>query len=97
MEIDINKALRNALSTGKVVIGSKQTIDAVKNGKARIVVVASNCREQTLKDIEGISTIKFPGSGNELGIACGKPFSISTLAVLDAGESEILSYGSMNE
>jgi len=27
----------------------------------------------------------------ELGIACGKPFSVSTLTVLDAGNSDLLS------
>jgi ribosomal protein L30E len=30
----------------------------------------------------------------ELGIACGKPFSVSTITVLDAGDSELLSLDS---
>jgi ribosomal protein L30E len=30
----------------------------------------------------------------ELGIASGKPFSVSTITVLDAGESELLSLDS---
>jgi ribosomal protein L30E len=30
---------------------------------------------------------------SDLGAACGKPFSVSALAVLDAGESDILEAG----
>ena len=30
----------------------------------------------------------------ELGIACGKPFSVSTITVIDAGDSELLSLDS---
>jgi large subunit ribosomal protein L30e len=41
--------------------------------------------------------MKYPGMGVDLGVACGKPFSISALAVLEPGDSEILSFGSMNE
>lgn len=97
MEIDISKALRSALSTGKVLRGSKQTWEAVKNGKALAVVLASNCPEQTMNNIKGVPVIKYPGLGIDLGTACGKPFSITALAVLEPGESEILSFGSMNE
>jgi large subunit ribosomal protein L30e len=97
METDISKILRTALSTGKVVIGTKQTLDAVKTGKAQVVVVSSNCSRQTMQELEGASVIKYTGSGVDLGVACGKPFSITALAVIDPGESEILSYGSKNE
>lgn len=97
METDISKVLRSTLSTGKVLIGTKQTLDAVKNGKAQVVVVSSNCVEQTMKELKGVPVIKYPGSGVDLGVACAKPFSITALAVLEPGESEILSFGSMNE
>jgi len=97
METDISKVLRSALSTGKVLIGTRQTLDAVKDGKAQVVVVSSNCAEQTMKGLKGVQMIKYPGSGVDLGTACGKPFSIATLAVLEPGESEILSFGSTNE
>lgn len=97
METDISKVLRSALSTGKVFIGTRQTIDAVKNGKAQVVVVSANISEQMMKDVSSVPVIKYPGSGVDLGIACGKPFSIATLAVLEPGESDILSFGSINE
>lgn len=92
--VDMNKALRNVLSTGKVLIGTKQTIDAVKNKKAKGVVVSSSCPQQTLNKIKGIPIIRFPESSVELGSACGKPFPIMVMAILDAGESDILSLAS---
>ncbi len=97
METDISKVLRSAISTGKVQIGTRQTLDAVNNGKAQVVVVSSNCPEQTMNGIKGATIIKYPGLGVDLGVACGKPFSIVALAVLEPGESDILSFGSINE
>ena len=97
METDLSKVLRSTLSTGKVLIGTRQTLDAVKNGKAQVVVVSSNSGEQTMRELKGVHVIKYPGSGVDLGVACGKPFAIAALAVLEPGESEILSFGSTNE
>jgi len=89
METDINNVLR------KVVIGARQTMDAVKNGKAQVVVLSSNCPAETINKMTGVPVINYPGTGVDMGVACGKPFSISALAVLEPGESEILSFRSM--
>ena len=91
METDLNKIFRSVLSTGKVVIGTRQAIDAVKNGKAQVVVLSSNCLENTRNELKGVPAINYPGNGMDLGIACGKPFSITTFAVLEPGDSGILS------
>ncbi len=93
METDISKVLRSTFSTGKVLIGTKQTREAVKNGKAQVVVVSSNCPEKSMNEIKGVPVIKYPGTGVDLGVACGKPFAIAALAVIEPGESEILSFG----
>ena len=97
METDISKVLRSTILTGKVLIGTKQTLEAVTNGKAQVVVVSSNCPQETLVQIKGVPVVKYPGSVVDLGVACGKPFSIAVMAVLEPGDSEILSFGSMNE
>ena len=91
METDLNKVFRSVLSTGKVVIGTRQAIDAAKNGKVQIVVLSSNCLEKTRNELKGVPAINYPGNGYDLGIACGKPFSITTFAVLEPGDSGILS------
>ncbi len=92
MENDLNKIFRSVLSTGKVVLGSRQSRDAVINGKAKVIVLSSNCPEDVRGELKGVQVINYPGTGVDLGIACGKPFSIAAFAVMDAGDSGILSY-----
>ncbi|MBU4491510.1 MAG: 50S ribosomal protein L30e [Euryarchaeota archaeon] len=97
METDINKVLRSVLSTGKAVIGGRQTLDAVNKGKAQVVVLSSNCLPETINEMKSVPVINYPGTGVDLGVACGKPFAITALAVLEPGESEILSFRSTNQ
>lgn len=92
METDLNKVFRSVLSTGKVVVGARKAIDAAKKGKAQVVVLSSNCLEETRNEVKGVPVINYPGNGIDLGIACGKPFSISAFAVLEPGDSGILSF-----
>jgi large subunit ribosomal protein L30e len=93
--MDINKALKTAVTTGKVLFGLEQTIKACKSGKAKLIIVSSNCPDKHLANFEEhkVPIHRFNGNNIELGSACGKPFSISVLSVLSAGESEILALG----
>ncbi len=92
MTVDVEKALRKAMKTGKVFLGSKRTIKALKNGEAKLVIVAANCPEEVRLKIQSfeVPVIEFKGTNMELGAVCGKPFSVAALAIADAGESEIL-------
>lgn len=87
--IDVARALKLAVDTGDVRFGLRSVRQAVIGGKARLVVVASNSPDP-LKGM-GAKVYAFPGTNAELGAACGKPFSVSALAVLDPGDSNILS------
>jgi large subunit ribosomal protein L30e len=78
------------MKEGKVVIGIKETRNAIKNGKAKMVVFAKNCPYKEELVSKEVGFYEYPGKGIELGYACGKPFSISTFAVIDAGNSNIL-------
>ena len=40
--MDINKALKTAVTKGKVIFGFEQTIKALKSGKAKLIIVSSN-------------------------------------------------------
>jgi len=79
--------LRNAIKENNVVIGSKQTIKQLKLKNIKMVVIASNCPDNIKKDIEyyskltGIKAEKFDGTAKQLGVFCGKPFSIAVLAI----------------
>ena len=82
-------ALKVAVDTGEVRFGLRSVRLAAKSGKARLVVVASNCPDE-LPGVN-VKTLAFPGTNAELGAVCGKPFSVSALAVIDPGDSNILS------
>jgi large subunit ribosomal protein L30e len=92
--MDFNASLRRAIKTGDVLLGQNKTEKCIETGKARMVVVAANCPAgflQALKTREGLFIHTFDGSSVALGKACGKPFMVSALAVIDPGESDILS------
>lgn len=92
--MDVQRSLRTVIATGKVLIGADQTVKAVERGEAKLVILAQNAPQA--EDIRSAATKKrvpvyaFEGMGTQLGPACGKPFAISALAVLDAGSSDVL-------
>lgn len=97
--MDIRKAIRQCVETGRVVFGAKQSIRSAKLGEARMLIVASTCPKPFVEDIKyyaklsNIPVYEFPGTSRELGSASGKPFTISVMAILDPGRSEILAHG----
>jgi large subunit ribosomal protein L30e len=94
--IDINKAIATTVRTGKVFWGARNTVKNAKIGKVKLVVIAANCPENVREDIEyycklsDIPLITFSGTSIDLGAACGKTFTVSALAIREAGDSDIL-------
>jgi large subunit ribosomal protein L30e len=91
--MDLSHALKVALETGKVRIGLAETREAAASKKARLVIVASSCPDEKLRQERSIGKIPvyhFDGTALDLGQACGKPFPISAMAVVDPGSSGIL-------
>ena len=94
--VNLDHALSIAVKTGKVLFGANSTIRNVMMGKVRLAVIASNCPDDIRKKIEKacrLSNIPLMVSRRnnvELGRICGKPFSISVLAIRDPGDSDIL-------
>jgi len=92
--MDFNASLRRAMKTGEVLLGQNMTAQSIDNGSAQMVVVAGNCPEnfrEMLKSKDNLFVYTFEGSSVQLGKACGKPFMVSALAVINPGESDILS------
>jgi len=91
--MDLAHALKVALETGTVKIGLAETRDAVDGKKARLVIVAKTCPDVKLSKERAIGKIPiyhYEGTAVDLGQACGRPFPISAMAVLDPGSSAIL-------
>ncbi|KAH6655553.1 50S ribosomal protein L30e-like protein [Truncatella angustata] len=104
MAIKKNKKDQNSLSSrlalviksGKVTLGYKSTLKTLRSGKAKLVIIAGNTPPLRKSELEYISMLSktpvhhFAGNNIELGTACGKLFRCSTMAILDAGDSDIL-------
>ena len=93
--MDFNDSLRRAVKTGNVLLGPNRTEKCIKDGRARMIILAGNCTEDFKTKItphENLSIHTFEGSSAALGRACGKPFAVSTLAIISPGESDILSF-----
>ena len=90
--MDINRALKTAVLTGKVYLGRQQTAKALKRNEVKLVIAASNCMDSAIEMLrkQNAPFYRFPGNNLELGSACGKPFSVSMVSILDPGESNIL-------
>jgi large subunit ribosomal protein L30e len=93
----ISSRLALVMKSGKVTLGYKSTLKSLRSGKAKLVIIAANTPPLRKSELEYYSMLAktnvhhFSGNNIELGTACGKLFRCSTLAILDAGDSDILS------
>ena len=93
----LNDELKRSISTGKVLLGSRSVLREVGLGRAKLVVIASNCPEKLKEEIMKLASlskmpiIQHPKTGVDLGILCGKPFIVSTMVIKDPGDSKIMS------
>lgn len=94
--MDIERAIRMAVDTGKVEFGSHKALKRAMLGSAKVLVISNNCPAEAKADLlryaslSGVPVITYSGTGTELGTVCGKPFTISALSIVEAGDSNIL-------
>ncbi|MFB0543844.1 MAG: 50S ribosomal protein L30e [Candidatus Bathyarchaeia archaeon] len=95
--ISLDEELKRAISTGKVLLGTRSLLREVRTGRAKLVVISSNCpqylKEKILRfaDLSKIPMIQHNKTGVDLGTLCGKPFIVSGMVIKDAGDSRIMS------
>ena len=94
--IDVNKAIVTTVKTGKVLFGTSNAAKNAKTGKAKLIIVASNCPQKIRGDIEyycklsNIPVTIYKGTSIDLGAICGKQFKVSVLTIREPGDSDIL-------
>ncbi|MFA7562196.1 MAG: 50S ribosomal protein L30e [Methanoculleus sp.] len=90
--MDFNASLRKAVKTGTVFLGRNKTLESIEEGKAKLVVVARNSPEsvKTMVNETDTPVYVYDGSSVQLGKACGRPYVVSALVVIEPGESDIL-------
>ncbi|HHO57179.1 MAG TPA: 50S ribosomal protein L30e [Thermoplasmatales archaeon] len=86
----ISKEILRTISTGKVIFGYKVAMKRVDEIKA--FIISRDCpHAREVMEIAGDKPVYvFKGNNMELGNACGKPFGVSVLAILDEGKSNIM-------
>ena len=94
--MDISKAIRMAVDTGDVQFGSRKSSKAASAGKPKMIILSKNCPVKAKQEIErnaklsGIPVLVYGGTSIELGSLCGKPFPVSSLSIIEPGNSTIL-------
>jgi len=92
--VDVERVLKNTVKKGTVQVGTKQTKNAVTSGKAKLVIIATNCPHAD--DIISLATKKkipvyaYTNNSVDLGVACGKKFPVSVFAVLDDADANVM-------
>lgn len=89
----LEKALKDAISESKCVLGEKQVLQSIKN--AKMVVISKSLSKETTEKIsesansQKISTLQFDGSSVALGKLCGLQFRVSAASLTSIPESNI--------
>merc|ERR1712034_293136 len=92
----INSRLALVMKSGKYVLGYKQTLKTLRQGKAKLVIIANNTPPLRKSEIEYYAMLAktgvhhYNGNNIELGTACGKYFRVTTLSITDPGDSDII-------
>ena len=90
------RAIRKCVDSGKVEFGTNSGVKKALSGRARLLVLASNCPAQVAQDaqrfckLSGVPFMKYGGTSMELGTIAGRPHPIAMLCVLDEANSGIL-------
>lgn len=93
---DIKQDISSVIKTGKVFIGSNRVISALLTSNPKLILISSNCPNRIKEGIIYYSQLSnapyyiTKDNSIELGSVCGKPFPVSTLCIMDEGESNIL-------
>merc|ERR1712002_485078 len=92
----INSRLALVMKSGKYVLGYRQTLKTLRQGKAKLVIIANNTPPLRKSEIEYYAMLAktgvhhYNGNNIELGTACGKYFRVTTLSITDPGDSDII-------
>jgi large subunit ribosomal protein L30e len=98
-EFDIDTNIKVAYKTGKIIYGKNQVLKEMRKDTFKMIILANNCPQEFedqlnyYKSLMGTKLFfhKYKGSSHDLGLACAKPYWISVIGVIDAGDSDLLS------
>ncbi|XP_013115916.1 large ribosomal subunit protein eL30 [Stomoxys calcitrans] len=92
----INSKLALVMKSGKFCLGYKQTLKTLRQGKAKLVLIATNTPALRKSEIEYYAMLAktevqhYSGTNIDLGTACGRYFRVCTMSITDPGDSDII-------
>mmetsp|Transcript_45631 Transcript_45631/g.102833 ORF Transcript_45631/g.102833 Transcript_45631/m.102833 type:complete len:104 (-) Transcript_45631:207-518(-) len=92
----VNSRLQLVMKSGKASLGYKTTLKSLRQGKSKLVMIASNCPPLRKSEIEYYAMLAktavhhYSGNNITLGTACGKMYRTSVLTITDVGDSDIV-------
>ncbi|KAF9511407.1 hypothetical protein BS47DRAFT_1331076 [Hydnum rufescens UP504] len=90
------------VKSGKYTLGYKSSLKQMRNGKAKLVLIAGNCPPLRKSEIEYYAMLSktsvhhFAGSNLALGTAAGKLFRVGVMTISDQGDSDLLTIAEGN-
>ena len=93
----VNSRLKLVMKSGKVLLGTKASIKALRKSKAKMILISSNCPQLRKSEVEYLAMLAkvtvhhYTGDNSALGNASGKLYNCSIISILDEGDSDILS------
>merc|ERR1711874_342689 len=95
-ESDIKSKLALVMKSGKFSFGIKSTLKTIRQGKAKLIIIAENTPALRKSEIEYYAMLAktgvhhYKGNNVELGTACGRYYRVGTLVITDPGDSDII-------
>ncbi len=92
----VERELKETMKTGKVVLGSRRAVKLLLRNQVKALIVADNAPSnirgplESLAKLNGVLLYIYRGTSADLGSVIGKPFKVSSIAVLDPGDSHLL-------
>ena len=84
---DINKLIKNKIKENKIILGFNLVSKTLKSKKINKIIYANNLPQNKVKLIKhnaklsDVEVIEYSKDGMELGLVCGKPFSVGIIGI----------------
>jgi len=85
--MELKKIIQEAVKNEKAILGYRRVMKAIKMGNVKLVVMANNIPREMKENVEhnakigNVEVKTFKNDSVNLGLICGKPFSVSVLAI----------------
>jgi large subunit ribosomal protein L30e len=85
--MELAKLIKEKIKQNKVTLGYKAVMRSMKTGHPDLIIIANNLPEEKRRVIEHNAKIskiqveEYPKDSVNLGLLCGKPFSVGVLAI----------------